>query len=377
MKSIFICYYVFEIETSSTASIPRLLASFIGEVENDYKVLFFTFKKDYSDEYIRTTPEYISLHFSDRLWRKLSNSFYSKKKVTEFQLKRKSIFRRLKKINKKPDIIIVLGLDDVRILRKRFEESRIIYWIHGISAIYNKEYLRHINKIDRLWSPTTIVYKKIVDKLHPVPFLAEFKRIPNWAESYFDCADETAISIIQQHHKIAADSKVFIFCGGDNKLKGWFLIDHALQIIAKGNDADITVIVTGGTLKQDEFYGKRIRIIFAGRLDPKLLASYYRLAEFGLFPSLGGYEHAPVTLIEMIRSNVIPIASDVGGVREMVGEQYPFLIDTPHSVEAWRDSIENMIALSEEEKCQLLSFLHEKMNGYKRVNFKQLLQHIL
>src|SRR4029079_16599889 len=229
MKSVLICYYVFEIESDSTASIPRLLASFIQEVENDYKVSFFTFKNNYSDKQIRTAPEHIQLRFKDKLWRKFSNKIYSKKKVTEFHLKRKSIFRHLKKISEKPDIIIVLGLDDVEFLRRQFPGSKIIYWIHGISAIYNKEYLKHINKIDHLWSPTKTIYKKIVEQLHPVPFLAEFERIPNWAEFYFDLPDESSISNIQKHHRIAADSKIFIFCGGDNKLKGWFLLDRALK----------------------------------------------------------------------------------------------------------------------------------------------------
>ncbi len=353
-----------------------MLASFINEAEKDHKLTFFTFRDDYRDEQIHTRPEYIPLSFTDKLWRRAYNKFFQKKKITEFHLKRKNVFQYLKDRKTSYDLIIAVGLDDVGFLRAAFPASTIIYWIHGISAIYNKEYLKHINKVDYLWSPTKTIYKKIMEELHPLPFLAEFERIPNWAEPFFDVPDEKMIAEIQKHHHIDADSKIFIFCGGDNKLKGWFLLNRALKKLAEKNNTDLTVIVTGGSKRKDEIYSERVRIIYAGMLEPKLLSAYYRIAEFGLFPSLGGYEHAPVTLIEMIKCNILPIASDVGGVKEMLGADYLFLIDAPHSVETWVSSIENVIALKEEEKCRLLSALHKKMEDYKRKDFKLLLNDI-
>jgi len=271
----------------------------------------------------------------------------------------------------------VPALDDVDFLRTNFPESVIIYWIHGISAIYNKEYLKHINKIDYLWSPTKTVYKKITEQLHPVPFLAEFQLIPNWAEPFFDSCDERMVSAVRLKHKISNHSKVFIFCGGDVKLKGWFLMKRALKQFAQKNKTCITVLVAGGNALEDEIYSNEVRVIYAGTLEPRSLSAYYAVAEFGLFPSLGGYEHAPVTLIEMIKCNVLPIVSDVGGIREMLGEEYPFLIDSPHSVNLWTEAIEKVIALKKEEKNIQLTGLQQRMKRYQKKDFTQLISDIL
>jgi glycosyltransferase involved in cell wall biosynthesis len=216
-----------------------------------------------------------------------------------------------------------------------------------------------------------------VEQLHPTPLLAQFQLIPNWAESIFDIEDNTLISEIQERHQISKDSKVFIFCGGDNKLKGWFLLNRAFKKISQKNLLNITVIVTGGSRREDEVHSEKVRVIYAGVLEPKILSAYYRLAEYGLFPSLGGYEHAPVTLIEMIKCNILPIASDVGGIKEMLGENYSFLIDQPHSVETWVNNIEKMIALTDEEKCRLLSYLNKSMKKYKKRDFKMLFSDIV
>jgi glycosyltransferase involved in cell wall biosynthesis len=271
----------------------------------------------------------------------------------------------------------VPGLDDVNFLRTNFPNSTIIYWIHGISAIYNKGYLGHINKIDYLWSPTKTVYKKIIEELHPIPFLAEFQLIPNWAESFFNSLYHDAEREIKSKYKISCNSKIFIFCGGDIKLKGWFLMKGVLWQLAQKNNTNITFFVIGGAIAEDEMYSSSIRVIHPGTLEPQLLSNYYKAAEFGLFPSLGGYEHAPVTLIEMIKCDVLPLASDVGGVKEMLGEDYPFLIDAPHSVDTWIEKVEQVLTMKEEQKKVLLASLCERMQEYKRRDFQRLLSNIL
>jgi glycosyltransferase involved in cell wall biosynthesis len=213
--------------------------------------------------------------------------------------------------------------------------------------------------------------------LHPVPLIAEFQLTPNWAESYFDYRDEKAVAEIKFKHAIPDNSLVFIFCGGDILLKGWFLMQRALKKIALENKKCITIILTGGRERENEIYSDKVRIIYTGLLDPRSLASYYRVAQFGLFPSLGGYEHAPVTIIEMIKCNVLPIASDVGGIKEMLGDHYAFLIDTPHIVDVWIEKIESISELSDKEKNELLLTLKKRMEGYKRPIFKNLINDIL
>ncbi len=365
-KRILIFFHDQEIDSNSTKSISRLVASVIHELEAHYVVTFFTFKSGYTDELLSTKPVLINVKTSERLKQKFVNLFHRQKKIKEVHLKRNSLLNTIKESDTSYDLIIVLGLDDVKFLRNQFRSSIIIYWIHGISAIYNKDYLQHINKIDYLWSPTVTVYKKIVNELHPVPFLAEFQLMPNWAEDIFCVKNDERIMQIREQYNINDSAKVFIFCGGDLKLKGMFLLKRAFEAISKSTDKNIIVFVIGGAEQPEEIYNGVVRLLYIGLLHPAILSVYYNLAQFGLFPSLGGYEHAPLTLLEMIQTNVLPIASDVGGIKEMLGADYPYLVVAPHSVDEWVQKIEMLLQIDDKEKYRLLTSLHQRLKKYTR-----------
>ena len=78
----------------------------------------------------------------------------------------------------------------------------------------------------------------------------------------------------------------------------------------------------------------------------------------------------------MLKCNVLPIASDVGGVKEMLGSEYLFLVDTPHSVEEWVCNLKRMLELKKDEKVYLLSKLTKRMQAYPKRDFKLLLNKI-
>lgn len=377
MKQIFICYHVFEIKSESTASIPRLIASVIKELEAEYAITFTSFCADYDDPYIKTKPDILSISPIMRLWRYVNNKVRPTHRITQLELQRRTTLKYIRNCNKNFDIIIVLGLDDVALLRSKFSESKIVYWIHGISAIFNKNYLNQINKVDYLWSPTDIIYKRIVEELLPTALLSEYQKIPNWCESYFHSTDDVIVNEIRSKYDIQPNAKVFIFCGGENKLKGWFLLKRALKTVAETTNDSFTVIVTGGAVQSEEVFSGRVRIIYTGSIHPKLLAFYYRVAKFGFFPSLGGYEHAPVTIIEMIASDIIPIASDVGGIKEMIGKDYSYFVDIPHSVDMWAAKINELISTTTSQQNILLSYLKNSMQAYQRKDFSALMQSIV
>lgn len=376
MKRVLIFFYDFDISPDSTKSISRLLGSFIREVESEYAVTYFTFSNNFQTGALQTEPEKLHIKKSDRAKQKMVNVLAGKKVVKEFHLRKKIARGFVKKQKRHFDIVIVLGLDEVQFLRNLYPASKIIYWIHGISAIYNKNYLKQINSADYLWSPTTTIYKNIVRELHPVPFLCEYQLVPNWAEPLFSNLAKDNTSDVYRRYNISVNSSVFIFCGGDLRLKGWFIASKALRTIAENTEYSFVVFVAGGVVEKEETYSGNVRVIHTGTIAPDRLAGYYQSAQFGLFPSLGGYEHAPVTLLEMIQSNVLPLASDVGGIREMLGEDYPFIIDAPHSVDKWIEKIEIMLQMDDEKRCLLLSSLKRNLDGYKKRDFKQMLRHI-
>ncbi len=358
-------------------SIPRLVSDVIKDLEPFFEVTFFSFLYDYQDSLIKTKPVSLKIEWNDKFKKKFVNTVLQKIKIKDAFLKRKTIHSYLKKQKEFFDTIIVLGLDDVDFLRTCFPAAKIIYWIHGISAIYKKEYLQQINKIDFLWSPTVAVYKKIVNELHPVVFTAEFQLFPNWADPCFSVYNENLITELRHKHQINKEEKVFIFCGGNIKLKGSFILQKAFRRFSNNAGEKIVVFIAGEPVKGEELITEHVRFVYPGLIPPETLAAYYQASAFGLFPSLGGYEHAPLTLIEMIACNVLPVAADVGGIKEMLGADYPMLVDAPHSVDEWVSKIQQLLAMDLQNRNALISFLRNKMQQYSRKDTVKIMNSII
>ncbi|MGN6617284.1 MAG: glycosyltransferase [Ilyomonas sp.] len=375
-KRILIYYGTYEINTDSSKSIARLIASFIAEVENNFAITFFTYQSNYKDEIIKTSPVFIKSSVLLRAYRLVNNKFAFLKRIKESEIKLKSTESYLKKERKQFDIIIVIEPIHISFIRKTFASSKIIYWIHGLSALYNKSFAADINLVDEVWSPTYIAHKRIVDAIHPIPFYPEFKLFPNWSEPVFANQNESSLTSLQTRHQIDKDTLIFIFAGGDKKLKGKYLLERLIQKLSVCINRKIIFFFAGGQKKGEERLTKMIRVVELGVLTPKDLSCYFGIAHIGLFPSLGGYEHAPLTLLEMIDCGVIPIASNVGGVIEILGAGYPYLIETPNYVDEWVEKITELATLPASKRQDVKNFLQDRRKLYKRIDALTLLEEV-
>lgn len=358
MKKILVFYYNEELRTDSNTSVTRLVASLTEGLSAKYEMHYFVFG---AVSYINcSNPVFLKVPVLSRLKRKINNTIGLKRMHWQ-PLKRKAAIQYLQRIKHRYDAVLVLGLDDVKYVRKYFPDSIILYWIHNISAICKKEYLYSVNDADYFLSPSRTTYKLLLQKLQPVPLTAEFCFFPNWCEDIFKQRSSTLVAEIKRKHGIEDHLPVFIFSGSDLRLKGRFIIEKVIKKLASSVKREVLFLFAGGRADIPEYCEGCIKVINVGLLSPEQLAAYYHVAQFGCFASLG-YDHCPLTLLEMINCGVMPIASDVGSVKEIVGENHLFLVDEPHSVSNWTEVIESALLINAEERARLVGLLKKRIN---------------
>ncbi|MFA5022239.1 MAG: glycosyltransferase [Patescibacteria group bacterium] len=112
-----------------------------------------------------------------------------------------------------------------------------------------------------------------------------------------------------------------LFVGQLEGFKGIIFLINALKKVVPQN-WQLLIIGTGATEK----YVKQIiegdnRFKFIGRVDQPTLIDYYRQADFTVVPSLC-YENSPKVIDESLVANVPVLAADIGGVSEIVKDDY-------------------------------------------------------
>jgi glycosyltransferase involved in cell wall biosynthesis len=112
-----------------------------------------------------------------------------------------------------------------------------------------------------------------------------------------------------------------LFVGQIESFKGILFLIRALKKI-KPQNWQLLIIGSGGS---DEEVKKLIagdnRFRSIGRVEYRKLSDYYRQADFTLVPSLC-YENSPKVIDESLIANVPVIAADIGGVSEIVKDNY-------------------------------------------------------
>jgi glycosyltransferase involved in cell wall biosynthesis len=128
---------------------------------------------------------------------------------------------------------------------------------------------------------------------------------------------------VDKHPDDEAASQIIklIFVGQLERFKGILFLIEALKKISSPN-WQLLIVGSGGAeteVKQAVDGDQRFQLI--GRVEQNKLADYYRQADLTVVPSLC-YENSPKVIDESLVANVPVIASDIGGVSEIVKDDY-------------------------------------------------------
>jgi len=119
----------------------------------------------------------------------------------------------------------------------------------------------------------------------------------------------------------AQDKVNLIFVGQMEKFKGIIFLVQVLKKITAQN-WQLTIVGDGGAAEAvKEMIKNDRRFKFIGRVEQPELANYFRQADLTIVPSLA-YENSPKVIDESLVANVPVIASDIGGVSEIVKDDY-------------------------------------------------------
>ena len=119
---------------------------------------------------------------------------------------------------------------------------------------------------------------------------------------------------------------VVMFAG---RLVGWKGIEYAIRALSEpalAKMTHVTLALVGDGAEESQFrqlaasLGLGRRVLFIGRKPHAEIAALYRAADIGLFPSIGD-ESFGITIAEAMAAGLPVIASHVGGIPEVVGNE--------------------------------------------------------
>ncbi len=122
--------------------------------------------------------------------------------------------------------------------------------------------------------------------------------------------------------RISGGRKInLLFVGQLSNHKGVILLINACKKL-KPQNWQLTIVGSGSAKEEIEqlIEGDR-RFILAGRVEQNRVIDYYRQADLTVVPSLC-YENSPAVVSESLVANVPVIAADIGGIGEIVKDDY-------------------------------------------------------
>lgn len=136
-----------------------------------------------------------------------------------------------------------------------------------------------------------------------------------------------------EKHKMAfgEDEKVILFVGRLDEIKGVSLLLRAFRKIRE--EFPNTRLLLVGDGNYDRYLplcsNDLGRIIFTGKVDKKLLSTFYQIADIGVMPSF--HEQCSYVAIEMMAYGIPLVGTDTTGLKEMLEDEYCISVENAES----------------------------------------------
>lgn len=145
-------------------------------------------------------------------------------------------------------------------------------------------------------------------------------------------------------------------------------VDVLIRALAHVPNAQLEILGEGPERARLEVLAEEVapaRVSFLGFQTAEMVQAHRITARAVVVPSVW-YENAPLSVLEALADGVPVIASDIGGLPELIGDEERGLLVKPGSVEAWIRALRRMELLNPQERCQLgvsgRTFVSEHMN---------------
>jgi len=167
---------------------------------------------------------------------------------------------------------------------------------------------------------------------------------------------------IPQINKEIVNEPIFIYLGGESYLKGFYiLLEAAARFLKKGgrarfifaNNYSIKCIscITG----LNRLYGDAIQL--TGKIPYAKLMPIYQKAWALIFPSICE-EPLPYAIMESLATQTIPLASEVGGILEVIGStKLKNFLFKPGSSEELYEKLLNTATLNKNDLLELRQYI--------------------
>lgn len=231
---------------------------------------------------------------------------------------------------------------------------RVLYWNCGEPWNYTRPWWRewferHVyRKIDTLITGTEGLKKQYAQHYN-IP-LSRIEVMPNWIEIRNE-KEEIRNEDKQQLQKklnISESSKIILFVHRLSKRKG---AHHLPEILNTLRNENIVLLIAGEGPERENIqllitnYQLQDKVRFLGPIPHSQLLNYYLLSDMFLMPS--DEEGFPHVLLEAMAAGLPFVATDVGGVREIVPKEvYPYIVPAGDVV-AMSNAIKKLLASSD------------------------------
>src|SRR3989338_5416117 len=238
--------------------------------------------------------------------------------------------------------------------------GRVYYWNCGEPWKYRRNIFRDIfekftYKIVTYLVTGTESLKKEYAKHYNIPF-EKIKVMPNWIDirGFRVQGLRDRVGELKKKLNIGEDKKIILFVHRLSKRKG---ARYLPEIIKNFKDEKVVFVIIGDGPERENLelriknyeLGKKVRML--GWLPNKNLPFYYSIADIFLMPS--EEEGFPRVLLEAMAMKVPFVASDVGGVKEIIPKIFQEYLCGTGDTECLVLKIKKLLFLRDEELHEL------------------------